>query len=103
MSTLDDVSVDLAVQLGTATMPVHQLLRMGRGAVIALDKLENDDVTVLAHNMPIAEGQILVQGERISIAIKRMLPVPPERRRRDQVVQPVDEATGEPAPDGSAD
>jgi len=107
MSTLDDVSIDLAVQLGTATMPVHQLLRMGRGAVIALDKLENDDVTVLAHNMPIAEGQILVQGEKISIAIKRMLPVPPERRRREQISQPAAQPDGAAADtqaaDGSAD
>jgi flagellar motor switch protein FliN/FliY len=81
MSTVENVSIDLAVQLGTASMPVHQLLRMGRGAVIALDKLESDNVTLLAHDTPIAEAQILVQGERISVTVTRMLPLTPERRR----------------------
>lgn len=85
MSTIENVSIDLAVQLGTATMPVHQLLRMGRGAVIALDKLETDDVTLLAHNTPIAEAQILVQGERISVIVTKMLRLPPERRPAREV------------------
>lgn len=81
MSTVENVSVDLAVQLGSATMPVHQLLRMGRGAVIALDSRESDDVVLLANNVPIAEGQVLVQGEKITVSITRMLPLAPDRRR----------------------
>jgi|GEM_PF-575100 len=80
MSTLRDVSIDLAVQLGTATMPVHQLLRMGRGAVIALDTLESEDVTLVAQDTPIADGQIILQGERIVVSITKMLMVPPDRR-----------------------
>ena len=81
MSTVENVSVDLAVQLGSATMPVHQLLRMGRGAVIALDSRESDDVVLLANNVPIAEGQVLVHGEKITVSITRMLPLAPDRRR----------------------
>jgi flagellar motor switch protein FliN len=81
MSTIEDVEIDLAVQLGSVMMPVHQLLRMGRGAVIALDRLEMEDVTLLAHDTPIADAQILVQGERITVTITKMLPLPPERRR----------------------
>ncbi len=81
MSTVENVSVDLAVQLGSASMPVHQLLRMGRGAVIALEARESDDVVLLANNVPIAEGQVLVQGEKITVSITRMLPLAPDRRR----------------------
>ncbi|TCT12769.1 flagellar motor switch protein FliN/FliY [Tepidamorphus gemmatus] len=81
MSTIESVSVALAVQLGCATMPVHQLLRMGRGAVIALDSRESDDVVLLANNVPIAEGQVLVQGEKITVSITRMLPLASDRRR----------------------
>ncbi len=81
MSTVEAVSIDLAVQLGTAKMPVHQLLRMGRGAVIALEQHEADDVILLAHDTPIASAQIVVQGERITVTITKMLPLPPERRR----------------------
>lgn len=75
MSSVESVSVELAVVLGATTMPVHQLLRMGRGAVIALDSAESDPVTLLANNMPVAEGQVVVEGDRVSLAITRMLPV----------------------------
>ena len=54
MATLDKVSVDIAVVLGTATMPVHQVLRLGRGAIIELDSSEEDEVRILANNMPVA-------------------------------------------------
>ncbi|MGA2568754.1 MAG: FliM/FliN family flagellar motor switch protein, partial [Pseudolabrys sp.] len=37
MATLDKVSIDITVVLGTTTMPVHQVLRLGRGAIIELD------------------------------------------------------------------
>ncbi|WP_436641974.1 FliM/FliN family flagellar motor switch protein [Microbaculum sp. FT89] len=92
MSTVENVTIDLAVQLGTATMPVHQLLRMGRGAVIALDQLESEDVVLLAHNTPIAKAQVMVQGENIKVTITRMLPLPPERRRS---TRPADPAGGD--------
>jgi flagellar motor switch protein FliN len=73
MSRVETVTIELAVELGSATMPVHQLLRMGRGAVIALDSLETDQLVLLANNTPVAEGQIVVEGEKISLAITRML------------------------------
>ena len=42
---------------------------MGRGAVIELDANAEDEVWVLANNVPIARGQITVSGERIAISI----------------------------------
>ncbi len=50
-------------------MPMQQLLRMGRGAVIQLDTQENDEVWVLANNHPIARGQLIIEGDRMSISI----------------------------------
>ena len=109
MSTIEDVEIDLAVQLGTVMMPVHQLLRMGRGAVIALDRLESEDVTLLAQGTPIADAQILVQGERITVTITKMLPLPPERRRsghgnpRAATQDAAAAVAAEAAPDGDID
>ena len=40
MATLDNVSVDIAVVLGKTAMPIHQVLRLGRGAIIELDASE---------------------------------------------------------------
>jgi len=50
---------------------MQQLLRMGRGAVIQLDTHEDDQVWILANNHPIARGELVVEGDRISVNITR--------------------------------
>src|SRR5262249_34199110 len=42
VATLDKVAVDITVVLGTTSMPIHQVLRLGRGAIIELDASEAD-------------------------------------------------------------
>ena len=69
MSSLDSVKVDISVVLGKAKLPMQQLLRMGRGAVIELDSRQSDEVWVLANDKPIARGQIVVQGDKIGVSI----------------------------------
>ena len=54
MNTLDKIEVDITVELGATTMPIHHLLRMGRGAVIELDTTENDPLRVYANNRLVA-------------------------------------------------
>jgi flagellar motor switch protein FliN/FliY len=76
----DDISIDISVVLGRSEMPIHQLLRMGRGAVIELTAREDDDVQILANNIPIARGQVVLQGERIGVSITEVLMRPPEAR-----------------------
>ena len=80
MATLDKVSVDIAVVLGTSSMPIHQVLRLGRGAIIELDSSEDDEVRILANNMPVATGTVVVSGNRIAIEVKEMLPRAPDLR-----------------------
>jgi flagellar motor switch protein FliN/FliY len=74
MPTIDKVSLDIAVVLGTTDMPVHQVLRLGRGAIIELDATEDDEVKILANNFPIAKGTVVVQGSRIAVEVKSLLP-----------------------------
>ena len=74
MTTLDKVSLDIAVVLGTTWMPIHQALRLGRGAIIELDASEEDEVHILVNNHPIAKGAVVVSGNRIAIEVKDMLP-----------------------------
>ncbi len=80
MAVLDDIRLDISVMLGETTMPIHQLLRMGRGAVIELDATEDDEVTILANNMPVASGAIVVIGNRIAVEVKRILRRAPDQR-----------------------
>jgi len=78
--TLDKVSLDISVVLGTCVMPVHQVLRLGRGAIIELDTSEEDNVKILANNMPVAEGTVSVHGNRIAVEVQRLLPKSPDIR-----------------------
>jgi flagellar motor switch protein FliN/FliY len=78
--TLDKVSLDIAVVLGTTSMPIHQALRLGRGAIIELDASEEDEVQILVNNHPIARGTVVVSGNRIAVEVKDMLPRSSEQR-----------------------
>lgn len=69
MSQVDAVQVEISVVLGRSQIPMQQLLRMGRGAVIPLDARENDAVWILANNHPIARGEIQIADDRIAIAV----------------------------------
>ena len=69
MNSVGKVNVELSVVLGRAIMPIHQLLKMGRGAVIELDAHQDDEAWILANNIPIARGEIMVQGEKIAVSI----------------------------------
>lgn len=68
-SQLAQVEVEITVLLGRALVPMQQLLRMGRGAVIQLDTQENDEVWILANNHPIARGELVVENDKISVSI----------------------------------
>jgi flagellar motor switch protein FliN len=76
VSTLDQIKVDITVVLGRTRMPIHMLLRMGRGAVIELDTTENDAVEIMANNHLIARGHVVVKGTRIQVEITEMIQKP---------------------------
>ena len=78
MATLDNVSIDISVVLGRTSMPIHQVLRLGRGAIIELDSSEEDEVRILANNHSVAKGMVIVSGNRIAVEVKALLPRSPE-------------------------
>ncbi len=63
------VDIELSVVLGRSKMPMHHLLKMGRGAVIPLDTKESDQLWILANGHPIARGEITIQGDRLCITV----------------------------------
>ena len=72
-SNVNGVKVEISVVLGRSVIPMHQLLRMGRGAVIELDASQDDPVTVLANDKPIAKGEIVIHGDKIGVSITNLL------------------------------
>ena len=69
MNTLEQIEVDITVELGSATMPIHHLLRMGRGAIIELDSGEQDPLRVYANNTLMARGEVKVDDGHLSVEI----------------------------------
>jgi flagellar motor switch protein FliN/FliY len=68
-SNIDNVKVEISVVLGRSVIPMHQLLRMGRGAVIELDSHQDDPVLVLANDKPVARGEIQIHGDKIGVSV----------------------------------
>lgn len=73
MSTIESVDLDISVVLGRARMPIHMLLKMGRGAVITLDTTEKDEVEILANDHPVAKGIVVVNGADIAIEVASLV------------------------------
>ncbi len=88
MATLQGVALDISVVLGRCVMPVHQLLRLGRGAVIELDAGEDDFVEIQANDLTIAYGKVIVIGSRVAVEIIEMVRRPEVERRPDPVPTP---------------
>jgi flagellar motor switch protein FliN/FliY len=61
-------------------MPIHQVLRLGRGAIIELESSEDDAVQILANNLPVASGTVVVNGNRIAVEVGSLLPRPLDMR-----------------------
>lgn len=68
-TSINNVPIELTVVLGVSSMPINHLLKMGRGAVIELTTLENEEVQILANNTPIAKGDVVVKGDKIAVEI----------------------------------
>ncbi|MBL4791246.1 MAG: flagellar motor switch protein FliN [Kordiimonadaceae bacterium] len=73
MNSVGKVNVELSVVLGRASMPIHQLLKMGRGAVIDLDSKHEDECWIYANGELIARGEIMIVGEKIGVSITRLM------------------------------
>ncbi|MEO8756793.1 MAG: FliM/FliN family flagellar motor switch protein [Devosia sp.] len=69
MNTLDQIEVDITVELGATVMPIHHLLRLGRGAVIELNSTEHDPLKIYANNTLIAHGEVKVDDGHLSVEV----------------------------------
>lgn len=73
MEAVNRVSVEITVVLGRSVMPVRQLLKMGRGAVIDLDAKHEDECWIYANGELVARGEIMIVGDKVGVSITRMM------------------------------
>jgi flagellar motor switch protein FliN/FliY len=68
-----DVPVQISAVLGRAIMPVNQLLKLGRGAIIELDKKVGESVEIFVNNKLVARGEVVVIDERLGITMTEII------------------------------
>lgn len=67
-----DVQVEVTAVLGSSTMKVSQLLKMGRGAVVLLDTGIGDDIEIKANGNVIARGEVVVVEDHMAVTMTKI-------------------------------
>lgn len=68
-----DVPVQVSAVLGRASIPVNQLLRLGRGAVVELDRRVGEPVDIFVNNRLVARGEVIVVGDRLGVTMTEIV------------------------------
>ena len=68
-----DVNVDITAVLGTAMMPISQILKLGRGAVVELNRGVGEDIEIHANSRLVATGEVIVIEDRLGININNIV------------------------------
>lgn len=68
-----EVPVQISAVLGRATMPVHQLLKLGRGAVVELDRRIGEAIDIYVNNLLVARGEVVVVEDRLGITMTEII------------------------------
>ncbi len=73
LSMVFDLAVPVAIELGRTRMSVQDVLALGRGSVIHLDRLAGEPIDVFVGDRRFAEGEVVVVGEQFGVRITRIL------------------------------
>jgi len=73
--------LEVSVELGRTKMLINDLLQLGQGSVIELDKLAGDPVEILVNQRLVARGEVVVVNEKFGIRLTDILS-PMERVRK---------------------
>ena len=67
-----DVPLEVTAVLGTANMKVSQLLKMGRGAVVQLERTVGEDIEIKVNGNLIARGEVVVVEDHLAITMTKI-------------------------------
>ncbi len=68
-----DIQVELYAVLGHANVQVKQLLKLGRGAVVELDRKINEPIDLFVNKMLVGRGEVVVVDDRLGVTVTDML------------------------------
>ena len=67
------VPVEISAVLGRASMQVSQLLKLGRGAVVELDRRVGEPIDIYVNNRLVARGEVVVTEDRLGITMTEIM------------------------------
>ena len=70
-----DIPVQVQAVLGRANMPVSQLLKLGRGAVVELDRKVGEAIDIYVNNRLVARGEVVVVDDRLGVTMTEIIKV----------------------------
>ena len=68
-----DIPVQVSAVLGKATMQVSQLLKLGRGAVVELDRKVGEAIDIYVNNRLVARGEVVVVEDRLGVTMTEII------------------------------
>jgi len=76
LDILLDTTVEITARLGEARMPARQLLELGPGAVVRLEKMAGEPVELILNGVCFAKGSLVVVGDQLGIRIRDIFSAP---------------------------
>lgn len=73
LSALYELNLPVSIELGRTEMAVRDILALGRGSVVELDRLAGEPVDVYVSGRRFAKGEVVVLGEQFGVRITRIL------------------------------
>ena len=73
LAMLLDLTLPVSIELGRTNMTVQEVLRLGRGSVVQLDRLAGEPIDIYVGDRRFAEGEVVVLGEHFGIRITRIV------------------------------
>lgn len=73
LETVYDIPVQISVVLGKTSMQVNQLLKLGRGAVIELERKVGEPIDIYVNNRLVARGEVVVVEDRIGVTMTEII------------------------------
>lgn len=73
LNAIYDIPVQVSAVLGRTTMQVSQLLKLGRGAVVELDRRVGEPIDVYVNNRLVARGEVVVVDDKLGITMTEIV------------------------------
>ncbi|HYD99913.1 MAG TPA: flagellar motor switch protein FliN [Alphaproteobacteria bacterium] len=73
LEAIYDIPVQISAVLGKATMQVSQLLKLGRGAVVELDRKVGEAIDIYVNNRLVARGEVVVVEDRLGVTMTEII------------------------------